>query len=136
MQGETKEDLSLTATIKKARYSYISQKILLQFQPSVDPNDIPYEQIAWWKSIFSYIQPNDYERLHLRRLCNMFKASLKAPPKGVFTEYPHLNHASIDSLFNRCKELYDEDPTQAPTIIIIKTGEHVVIIMKKTMRIC
>jgi hypothetical protein len=64
----------------------------------------------------------------------MFKASLKAPPKGVFTEYPHLNHASIDSLFNRCKELYDEDPTQAPTIIIIKTGEHVVIIMKKTMR--
>ena len=70
----------------------------------------------------------------MRRLCNMFKASLKAPPKGVFTEYPHLNHASIDSLFNRCKELYDEDPTQAPTIIIIKTGEHVVIIMKKTMR--
>ena len=46
MQGETKEDLSLTATTKKARYSYISQKILLQFQPSVDPNDIPYEQIA------------------------------------------------------------------------------------------
>ena len=103
MQGETKEDLP-TATVKKARFSYISEKILLQFQPSVDPNDIPYEQIAWWKSIFSYIQPNDYERLHLRRLCNMFKASLKAPPKGKWTEYPHLNHPSIDSLFNRCKE--------------------------------
>jgi hypothetical protein len=126
MQGETKEDLPPTATVKKARYSYISQKIILQFQPSIDPGDIPYEQIAWWKMIFSYIQPNDYERLHLRRLCNMFKASLKPPPKGVFTEYPHSNHTSIDSLFNRCKELYDEDPTKAPTIIFIKAGEHVV----------
>ena len=75
VNGETKEDLPPTGTVKKAHCSYISQKILLQFQPSVDPNDIPYEQIAWWKAIFSYIQPNDYERLHLRRLCNMFKAS-------------------------------------------------------------
>jgi hypothetical protein len=44
----------------------------------------------------------------------------------VFTEYPHQNHASIDSLFNRCKELYEEDPRKAPTIIFIKAGEHVV----------
>ena len=121
---ETKEDLPPTGTVKKARYAYISQKILLQFQPSVDPDDIPYEQIAWWKIIFSYIQPNDYERLHLRRLCNMFKTSLKPPPKGMFTEFPHQNHASIDSLFNRCKELYEEDPRKAPTIIFIKEGEH------------
>jgi hypothetical protein len=122
--SETKNDVPTTATVKKARYSYISQKIILQFQPSVDPNDIPYEQIAWWKMIFSYIQPNDYERLRLRRLCNMFKASLKAPPHGVFTKYPHSNHTSIDSLFNRCKELYDEDPTKAPTIFFIKDGVH------------
>jgi hypothetical protein len=126
MQSESKEDLPPTATAKKARYSYISQKILLQFQPSIDPNDIPYEQIAWWKMIFSYIQPNDYERLHLRRLCNMFKASLKATLKGVFTEFPHPNHASIDSLFNRLHVLHDENPTKAPTIIFIKAGEHVV----------
>jgi hypothetical protein len=124
MQRETKEDFPPTGTVKKARYAYISQKILLQFQPSVDPDDIPYEQIAWWKIIFSYIQPIDYERLHLRRLCNMFKTSLTAPPKGLFTEYPHQNHASIDSLFNRCKELYEEDPRKAPTIIFIKAGEH------------
>ena len=32
--------------------------------------------------------------------------------------------ASIDSLFDRCKELYDEDPTKAPTIFFIKEGEH------------
>jgi len=124
MQGETKEDSPYVHRAKSSRYAYISQKILLQFQPSVNPSDIPYEQIAWWKRIFSYIQPNDYERLHLRRSCNMFKASLKPPPKGKWTEYPHLNHTSIDSLFNRCKELYDEDPTKAPTIIFIKAGEH------------
>ena len=123
-QGETKDDSPPLVQAKSSRYAYISQKILLQFQPSVNPSDIPYEQIAWWKMIFSYIQPNDYERLHLRRLCNMFKASLKPPPKGKWTEYPHTNHASIDSLFNRCKELYDEDPTKAPTIFFIKEGEH------------
>ena len=124
IQGEKKVDSPYVHRAKSSRYAYISQKILLQFQPSVNPDDIPYEQIAWWKMIFSYIQPNDYERLHLRRLCNMFKASLKPPPKGKWTEYPHTNHASIDSLFNRCKELYDEDPTKAPTIIFIKAGEH------------
>ena len=125
IQGEKKEDAPpLAPPSETACYAYISQKILLQFQPSVNPDDIPYEQIAWWKMIFSYIQPNDYERLHLRRLCNMFKASLKPPPKGKWTEYPHTNHASIDSLFNRCKELYEEDPRKAPTIFFIKAGDH------------
>ena len=83
-QGEKKEDAPpLAPPSETACYAYISQKILLQFQPSVNPDDIPYEQIAWWKMIFSYIQPNDYERLHLRRLCNMFKASLKPLPKKL-----------------------------------------------------
>jgi hypothetical protein len=109
---------------KRSRYAYISQKIILQFQPSVDPSDIPYEQIAWWKDIFSYIQPNDYERLHLRRLCNMFKASLKAPPKGMFTVYPHVNHTSIDSLLNRLNALHSLVPHLAATIVFIQEGEH------------
>ena len=55
--GETKEDLPPTGTVKKALYSYISEKIRLQFQPSIDPNDIPYEQIiAWWnKDIYVFM---------------------------------------------------------------------------------
>ena len=52
------------------------------------------------------------------------KQSLKPPPKGKWTEYPHLNHTSIDSLMNRCEELYEEDPRKAPTIFFIKEGEH------------
>ena len=122
--GETKDDSLPFVQAQRSRYAYISHKIIPQFQPSVDPDDIPYEQIAWWKMIFSYIQPNDYERLHLRRLCNMFKAVLKPPPKGKWTEYPHLNHTSIDSLMNRCEQLYEEDPRKAPTIFFIKEGEH------------
>jgi hypothetical protein len=125
LQGETKEDSSLVPpSSKKARFAYISQIIIPQFQPSVDPDDIPYEQIAWWKDIFSYIQTNDYERLNLRRLCNMFKASLKAPPKGVFTEFPHPNFTSLWSLMNRLKHLYEEEPSRAPTIFFINQGVH------------
>jgi hypothetical protein len=125
LQGETKEHSSLVPpSSKKARFAYISQIIIPQFQPSFDPDDIPYEQIAWWKDIFSYIQPNDYERLHLRRLCNMFKASLKAPPKGIFTEFPHPNFTSLWSLMNRLNQVYEEDPRSAPTIFFINQGVH------------
>jgi hypothetical protein len=60
----------------------------------------------------------------------MFNASL--PPglgigeyKGcVYTECPHPNHPSLESLIARCHQLYDEDPRRAPTIIFIKEGEH------------
>ena len=60
----------------------------------------------------------------------MFNASL--PPglgtgeyKGcVYTECPHPNHPSLESLMARCHQLYDEDPTRAPTIIFIKEGVH------------
>jgi hypothetical protein len=124
-QGGTKQDSStIPPATKRSRYACISAKILLQFQPSIDPLDIPYEQIAWWKDIFSYIQPNDYERLHLRRLCNMFKAALKAPPKGMFTVYPHPNHTSIDSLFDRLNALHSVVPHLAATIVFIQEGSH------------
>jgi hypothetical protein len=80
--------------------------------------------IAWWKDIFSYIQPNDYERLQLRRQCHMFKASLKPPPPGMFTVYPHLNHTSLDSLFDRLNALHSVVPHLAATVVFIQEGEH------------
>jgi len=60
----------------------------------------------------------------------MFNASL--PPglgtgeyKGcVYTEYPHPNHPSLESLVARCHELHREDPTRAPTILFIQEGVH------------
>ena len=135
LQGETKQDSAtpVPPATKKSRYSYISEKIILQFQPSVDPDDIPYEQIAWWKRIFELLAPPHYDptthtdRIHLRCLCNMFNAALKPPPegmKGKWTEFPHPNHPSLESLVARCHQLYDEDPRRAPTILFIKEGNH------------
>jgi hypothetical protein len=57
----------------------------------------------------------------------MFNASLKRMPddlKGVFTQFPHPNHPSLASLFARCYEIYEIDPTKAPTIFFIKEGDH------------
>ena len=57
-------------------------------------------------------------------ICNMFKASLKPPPKGVFTEFPHPNFTSLWSLMNRLNQVYEEDPSRAPTIFFINEGVH------------
>jgi len=57
----------------------------------------------------------------------MFHASLKPIPddlKGKFTQFPHPNHPSLASLFRRCYELYEIDPTRAPTIFFIEEGDH------------
>ena len=44
--------------------------------------------------------------------------------KGKFTQFPHPNHTSLRSLFARCYELYEIDPTRAPTIFFIQEGDH------------
>ena len=44
--------------------------------------------------------------------------------KGKWTEFPHPNHPSLESLMTRCHQLHDEDPRRAPTILFIKEGEH------------
>jgi hypothetical protein len=57
----------------------------------------------------------------------MFNASLNRMPKdlkGKFTQHPHPNHPSLASLFARCYELYEIDPTKAPTIFFIQEGDH------------
>ena len=42
----------------------------------------------------------------------------------VYTEYPHPNHPSLESLIARCNELHRENPTRAPTILFIQEGVH------------
>jgi hypothetical protein len=92
----------------------------------------PLHLFRWWKRIFELLDPPHYDpnhcdRIHLRCLCNMFNAALKPPPKGMkgkWTEFPHPNHPSLESLIARCRQLHDEDPRRAPTIIFIKEGVH------------
>ena len=45
----------------------------------------------------------------------------------MYTECPHPNHPSLESLIARCHQLYDEDPARAPTILFIKEGVHKVV---------
>jgi len=83
--------------------------------------------IAYWRDIWKYLDPSDTDRIHLRRLCHLFNDSLgptTESTKGRYTEYPHPNHPSLRSLFDRCKQLFEEDPRKAPTIFFIKEGDH------------
>ena len=75
-----------------------------------------------WKYIFDMLRPCAYERLHLRRLCRLFKDSLQPPPSGCYTEFPHQNHTSVNSLINRLNDLLF-----TPTILFLKEGHHQVI---------
>jgi hypothetical protein len=118
----------MSESSKRPRFQYLSDQLIVECHPG--DGQEPLHLIKWWTRIFALVGPTHSERVHLRLLCNMFNASL--PPglgtgeyKGhVYTEYPHLNHPSLESLIVRCHQLYDEDSTRAPTIIFIKEGEH------------
>ena len=59
-----------------------------------------------WTTIFSYLHFNEYERLSVRNLCRLFHTVLPGPTcDGVYTMYPHPNHASLDSLMNCLNEM-------------------------------
>jgi hypothetical protein len=127
---------------KKPRYGYLSSRMIVECHPG--DGQEPLHLFKWWKRIFALVGPPHSERVRLRLLCNMFNASL--PPglgtgeyKGhVFTEYPHPNHPSLESLITRCHQLHDEDPRRAPTIIFIKEGDYEVeryLVIKYPMKI-
>ena len=121
----------MSETNKRPRFQYLSDQLIAECHPG--DGQEPLHLIKWWKRIFALVGPTHSECVRLRLLCNMFNASL--PPglgtgeyKGcVFTEYPHLNHPSLDSLIARCHQLYDEDPARAPTILFIQEGVHEVV---------
>jgi hypothetical protein len=112
------------------RLEYLSYGLVEQFHPG---HSEPVHKIKWWKRIFELLDlplydPNHHiDRTHFCCLCNMFHTSLKRLPddlKGKFTQFPHPNHTSLASLFRRCYELYEIDPTRAPTIFFIQKGDH------------
>ena len=111
---------------QRRRLDYLSNQLIVECHPG--DGQEPLHLMRWWKRIFSLLGPTHTERIKLRLLCNMFNASL--PPalgvkeyKGqVYTEFPHRNHTSLNSLMTRCDELHREDPTKAPTIIFIQEG--------------
>jgi len=116
---------------QRRRMDYLSSRLIVECHPG--DGQEPLHLFRWWKRIFELLDlplydPNHHiDRTHFRCLCNMFHASLKRMPKdlkGKFTQFPHPNHPSLTSLFRRCYELYEIDPTKAPTIFFIKEGDH------------
>ena len=118
--------LAASPPAQRRRLNYLSNRLIVECHPG--DGQEPLHLMRWWKRILSLLGPTHSERIKLRLLCNMFNASL--PPalgvkeyKGqVYTEFPHRNHTSLNSLMTRCDELYLEDPTKAPTIIFIQEG--------------
>ena len=110
------------------RFQYLSDRLIVECHPG--DGQEPLHLIKWWKRIFALVGPTHSERVRLRLLCNMFNASL--PPglgtgeyKGcVYTEYPHPNHPSLESLIARCHELHARIQARAPTILFIQEGVH------------
>jgi hypothetical protein len=116
---------------KRVCFQYLGSKLIEECHPG--DGQEPLHLFRWWKRIFElldlplYDPTTHIDRTHFRFLCNMFHASLEKMPdnlKGKFTQFPHLNHPSLASLFARCGELHREDPRRAPTIFYIKEGNH------------
>merc|ERR1712166_1134308 len=64
--------------------------------------DLISTDLVRWTAIFSYLHFNEHERLSVRNLCRLFHTVLPGPTcAGVYTMYPHPNHASLNSLMNR-----------------------------------
>ena len=104
--GKTKAN---TGSTTPAPVSHPLEKLVEEYIPdSAGQVHVPYHLIAWWRDIFLYLDPSPLSRLHLRRLCNLFRDTIKAPPKGMFTMFPHPNQPSLQSLMIRCHELYDK----------------------------
>ena len=68
-----------------------------------------------WTAIFSFLHFNEYERLSVRTLCRLFHTVLPGPTcAGVYTIYPHPNHASLNSLMCRLNDMAHVEGSNVP----------------------
>ena len=89
--GETKQD--------DTQLHYLGTKLIY---PATTKEELTSTDLGRWTAIFSYLHFNEYERLSVRTLCRLFHTVLPGPTcAGVYTMYPHPNHASLNSLMNR-----------------------------------
>ena len=63
----------------------------------------PYELIAWWKIIFSYLGVNKRAQLHLRWMCRIFRDAIPALP--LWTSFPHPRYPTFKGLMGRLNHL-------------------------------
>ena len=74
--------------------------------PVTTKEELTSTDLGRWTAIFSYLHFNEFERLSVRNLCRLFHTVLPGPTcAGVYTMYPHPNHASLNILMTRLNEM-------------------------------
>ena len=93
--GETKQD--------DTQLHFLGAKLIPSATTKEEHNST---DLVRWTAIFSYLHFNEHERLSVRNLCRLFHTVLPGPTcAGVYTMYPHPNHASLNSLMNRLGDM-------------------------------
>ena len=114
--GETKQD--------DTSLHYLGAKLI----PSATTKEelISTDSVRW-TAIFSYLHFNEYERLSVRNLCHLFHTVLPGPTcAGVYTIFPHPNHASLNSLMNCVNEMARVEGSNVPERLFLANGVHVI----------
>ena len=81
-----------------------------------------FHSLAWWKHIFPFLHQSTYHRFLLRCQCKFFRDALPPLPR-FWTIYPQPNFASLEDLFSRLNQVWDNDSTQAPRLVICLSSE-------------
>tara|TARA_B110000091_G_scaffold205046_1_gene240373 strand:- start:134 stop:1066 length:933 start_codon:yes stop_codon:yes gene_type:complete len=116
--------------------TYLSTHLFVPYFTTSDGNvKRPEHHIAWWSRIFSFLLPDERDRLHLRFLCRLFRDALKPPP--IWTTFPHSKQdpswsSSLATLMKHLNALSKIKMNTVPTVLFVEEGVHKI----KEQRVC
>ena len=71
----------------------------------------------WFRLIFEYLDPNQAERIELRSFSKYFRDLLR-PPSQIWTQFPHSEHTTWESLVAAVNVSWRKNAKKAPTMIV------------------
>ena len=74
---------------------------------------------TWFYQIFDFLRPNQNDRIELRSFCKLFRDILP-PPSQVWTQFPHSEHTTWESLIDAVNSSWKKDMKKAPTLIVVR----------------
>ena len=114
--GETKQD--------DTPLHYLGAKLI---PSATTKEELITTDLVRWTAIFSFLHFNEYARLSVRTLCRLFHTVLPGPTcAGVYTIYPHPNHASLNSLMTRLNGMASVEGSNVPKHLFFANGVHVI----------
>jgi hypothetical protein len=113
--GETKQD--------DTQLHFLGAKLI---PSATTKEELISTDLVRWTAIFSYLHFNEFDRLSVRTLCRLFHSVLPGPTcAGVYTIFPHPNHASLSSLMNRLNEMARVEGSNVEHLFLAN-GVHVI----------